>query len=180
MVPFDDVKLPPQTTESLVREKKYLHISALSATDGLITDKQRRALELVVARSVDATELGKKAVIWLLRQSHDVSRNVVATFSAQQGAKQIADSVHDMLSSGGSTHLGERIALMGVRFWISSHGGSFPITDELRSKIEGVYTIWVSSRSRYDHDAEILQVDMNAIQAVSLTVDDICGKEFYT
>lgn len=132
-----------------------------------ITDRQRRAIELMIATSPDATPEAKKAIIWLLRKTNNLSQNVRANFTSEEEGKVIANCVHAMLSSNARTHLGERLVLLGVKLFIAQ-------SQDFRGS-----TIYISTDERYDHDALSIPVNMDDIQAVNLEHEAIRGKDFY-
>jgi hypothetical protein len=155
---------------------KFGRLADILVSPWVLTDRQIRALELVIAQSKDATPLCKQAVIWLLRQSEKLSVDVMISFSLDQDSNEIASGVHDMRSCNGTTHLNERIALTGARFWIASGSGNFAAG---KPEQAGYHTVWVSKTRHNDRQAKVVNPDMPAIRKISLCVKDIVGEDFY-
>jgi len=123
-------------------------------------------VEHVIRNSHDATPLGKKAAIWLYRQSLELTRRVCLSVTKRETVdfQEIQDSVHDMNSSCGTTRLNSLKVLKESTFRFSHHGGCY--INGLFGGFGGI-TIWLSTKY-YDHDAEKLAPDMPAILAIEL------------
>jgi|GEM_PF-6604040 len=140
---------------------------------GCITDRQRRAIELLIIESPIPKKFTQKALIWLLRESNNLSQSVRASFvegmDAQKRSKfaTIGDNVHRMRSATGRTSLPERLALLGVRVFIQ--------TNQLTDGCE----VFFSTEYQFDYTAEVIPVDMDEIEAVDLLPAVIRGESFY-
>jgi len=146
-----------------------------------VRGRQMRYLELVIAESIDATDFGKQALIWMLRQTDGLSRNIAVSlpFSwGKQTVRGVYKSVHDMCSDNGSTHLWRTFAAMGVGSGINSHCGLYEgQAQKLNHDLPG-YTVWISNRASYDHTAERIEPDFNAIQSINISPEAIYGDGF--
>ncbi len=69
-----------------------------------ISNSKMRALEEFIRVSKDGTYFGKQGIIYILRKSRNLSREVVIRVLGIPG-KDIGQSVHDMNSSNGSTRV---------------------------------------------------------------------------
>jgi len=75
-----------------------------------LSREQIFAIEYLVAKSEDATELTKKVVIWLIRQTNFMTEQVVLSLPKDflgnpALAVLIHENVHDMCSCNGDTHI---------------------------------------------------------------------------
>jgi hypothetical protein len=125
-----------------------------------MTGGQMQALEEYIALSPDGTDFGRKAMIWLLRQSENLTKSVAASFPEQELgslASEVELTEHNMGSAGGKTHLSRFMRGMGTHVGFSGHYGCLVIgkmPDPLDFKFPGV-TIWISHLF-YDRDAHII------------------------
>lgn len=125
-------KLSTDEGESTIRALAKIIVSSCNqpSLPGLVSDHQMKALEYYISKSRDATEYAKEAVIWALRQTNNLTRNIAVSFLNvwdEKKANEIATSVHDMGSSGGSTLLQTFFKAMDIQRSISFHGGYYPL-----------------------------------------------------
>jgi hypothetical protein len=110
------------------------------------------ALEERIINSKDSTDFAKRIIIWLLRKTQNLTWPVaLSVLDATYGAELCAEmqnGAHDMLSSNGSTHLGNFFRGMGTEVTLEHHCGCFLLN---RSKTEDSFearangrTIWFS------------------------------------
>lgn len=123
-----------------------------------MTDTQMDALERIILRSADGTEFAKKAIVWLLRQSENLSKPVAACFTynvyGADKCEEVGRCAHDMGSSGGTTHIWDTFLAIGTMMMLGHHGGVFAQgADQI---LDGGYTIWFSVVA-YDREAVFLQ-----------------------
>jgi len=142
-----------------------------------ITDDQMRALEEFVRCSPDANEFGKKAVLYVLRKSENLTKPVCLTLpDGAEGrdwvdgceADQMQNAVHDMRSANGHTHIDLLFYAMGTDFSLSHHGGGY-VNNVFSCEIFG-RTIWFSPYC-YDDNAEKLKTTIDEIDAIDLSKD---------
>ena len=80
-------------------------------------------LESFIWRSENADDFTKQCVIWLIRQSRGLTREVKMFLQLEDGGQKVAHGVHGMNSLSCTTHLGELCRLAGsVR--LAPHSGS--------------------------------------------------------
>src|SRR5690242_12218282 len=92
------------------------------------TARQMLALEQRVQSSTDATEFAKKAIIWLIRQSGQLTRRVSLSASPAvlgEAAEKIQDAAHAMNSCGASTRIDLLFRAMGTEWGLSHHCGGY-------------------------------------------------------
>jgi len=119
-----------------------------------ITKKQFEALEDFIAYSKDGTDFGRRVILWLLRQTSQLSHAVCLsipdiTYGAKK-ASEVQVTAHNMNSCNGSTHLGLFLEGMGQPFFLS-HLPRLMLDMGFSTKIPG-QTIWWSPE-RYDGSA---------------------------
>jgi len=136
-----------------------------------MTPRQIRALEVIIARSKDATVFGKKVIIWALRKTDGLTRPVALSLSdvhwGGRLVEEMQNSAHDMVSSQRTTHLPTMLDLMGTNMCLMHHGGMFVGKSEYNNKAPG-RTIWFSPYY-FDNDAELLVASRDEIEFVDLT-----------
>ncbi len=136
-----------------------------------VTDVQFAALLRLIGRSNDGTEPVKQLLIWLLRQTENLSqpcsvtvkRDVEITIPVDGAsttdafASHLHDVLHEMVSSGRSTNLNELFLLAGSPMVITRSWGS-----------DGL-SIWCTP-AFYGKDFEVVKcpLDLDAILAVNL------------
>ena len=133
------------------------------------------ALERFVGVSRDLSDFAKRALLWLLRESHGLTRAVSLSFPPHLGflGQLAASGVHDAVSANCTTHLNLFLHGMGKRFVVCSHAGGYRNNGEFDSH-SGGYTIWVSPIF-YDHKAIRLPFDLRVILATSLKNEIGCS-----
>lgn len=130
----------------------------------LISDQQITALEAFIIRSADATPFAKKAILWALRASSNLSTPVaLSLWSKDFTAQAVADAQdgsHDMHSSNGKTHLNYFFDALQTEFGVSDHCGCFVpmrgVGNIFNCEADGV-TLWVS-HTFFDDNAFLLRV----------------------
>ncbi|OHB15957.1 MAG: hypothetical protein A2431_03710 [Candidatus Zambryskibacteria bacterium RIFOXYC1_FULL_39_10] len=93
-----------------------------------LSQKQIEAIEYLITKSKDATQFAKKVVIWFLRQTDGMTKSVALSVPEQflgEEASQIEDSVHDMNSVSGSTHIDSVFQAAGTEMRLQHHRGTF-------------------------------------------------------
>ena len=76
-----------------------------------ISQRQLDYLEFLVWRSKDADEFTRKCLIWLIRQSQGLTRDVRLVLTE---TNKVVAGFHDMCSEGGTTHFDELLGLVGA------------------------------------------------------------------
>ncbi len=136
-----------------------------------MTDAQMRELERVIARAPEATTFAKKVLVWMLRQTNNLTRGVKLglpdAIYGRQLVLNVQDGVHNMLSSGAQTPLGvfmrERLGTEASFF--HHHGLYRKDNEHLPGKGS---TIWIS-HVFYDERADMLaRPTSDEIEAVVL------------
>jgi len=137
-----------------------------------MTDDQMKALELFVAASKDATEFGRNAVIYALRQTDNLTQPVYLSLPtspsifADKRAEEMYSSVCRMLSIDGTTRISLFFKGMGTEFGLSClRGGFYP--DGRFGEWASERTIWISPIV-YDRGAKRIKPDTQEIEAVKL------------
>lgn len=152
--------------------------------EGGVTQRQYEALEIFISESLDATVKAKKVLLWFLRQSNFLKRNIALSVLQKEGdtptrglAYEVGKGVHDM-----GNMLFAAFNLMGFPKAILSHCGvATKISDQLikletgwdQSKQEEVptivngYTIWLS-KEHYSKNVELLEYNEIEINQTKL------------
>lgn len=94
-----------------------------------MTDQQMAALEKFILRSRNASDFAKRVIIWMLRQSGQLTVPVaLSLWNEDFGAdrvREVQDAVHDMRSANGATHIGHVFAAMGTEMQLMHSEGCF-------------------------------------------------------
>jgi len=111
----------------------------------LITKKQLEKIQSAIRQSKDATDYGKKVIIWFFEQMYNVQVPLVLNFFPRYHKKgqQAAYAAHDMKSFNGTTHLGTHIKKLGLKLYLQSCEGYYEDEILKRSSPCG-YIIWIS------------------------------------
>ncbi len=120
-----------------------------------LTDKQVENIEYLIATSKNATDFAKKVIIWFVRQTKNLTKQVALSVPEEflgEPANQIQDGVHDMSSVSG-TQIGIVFAVAGTEMRLQHHGGSFVGKKDFRSGPGR--TIWCAYEG-YSRNVELL------------------------
>ena len=92
-----------------------------------VSQKQLDILEYLIWRSRDADEFSRKALIWLVRQSHGLTKLVRIEEPAI--VRDVDKGFHDMCSCNCTTHVDQLFLLAGANLYVRSGGaiGRFDI-----------------------------------------------------
>ena len=130
-----------------------------------MTEFQMKALEKFVVASHDGTEFAKKAILFLLRHSENLTKSVsLSAFGPL--ADEMQDGAHDMNSCNGTTRIDLFFHGMGTEFGLSHHCGAFVGKGIFNNKAQGGRTIWISP-FWYDEEAEHFAEDTKIICQVA-------------
>jgi hypothetical protein len=125
------------------------------------------SLEYLIAKSRDASPLAKKTAIWLLRQSEGLTKAVAVSFQDRDGARDVLNGFHDMVSCNSTTHLNQIMHVTGTAFIFSHHSG-FRSAACIKVTTTGS-TIWLAER-HYDRGAKMLILNLGNINVVDLDI----------
>ena len=154
------------------------------------TRDQYEILEIWISHFWGSTIRAKKAILWFLRQSDYLSKDIVTSFPYKNNkgddyafAQEVAFAVHDMLSSSNQPfELSDIFKLMQCPKHLSSHCG-FATQQEANITIEtgwdslaqksvpvktNGFTIWLSKEMRQKENILLIQPDMEAIAKTKL------------
>ena len=138
-----------------------------------MTNKQMLALEQFIILSPDASEFAKRVIIWVLRQTQNLTRQVaLSIWNEQYGsdrAAEVQDSVHAMNSMNSKTRMDLFFDGMGTEMMLEHHCGCFEASDghPFNTKASG-RTIWFSFVF-YDDKANVLEApSLDELEAMSL------------
>lgn len=91
-----------------------------------VSDKNVRHLKCYIVASYDASRICKRAILWLIDQTDNLSKPCQVVVDRERCSKNVGENiifgVHDMNSPGGNTQLCEFMESIGCRFdFRSSH-----------------------------------------------------------
>lgn len=130
-----------------------------------VTSDQIEALEICIINSRDVKPPAKKVLIWLLRQTRNLTRPVCLLMPNENPLGRVVSySVHDMQSANGTTHIDVFMRAMQSDMDFSTHGGLIMGGE---TKSSGGYTVWIAPYD-YDPEAELVQWDADAIAQTEL------------
>lgn len=120
--------------------------------------EQIEALEDLLLVSKDLGPFGRQFAAWLLGQSKGLTRNICVAVPAdlpKEEKDQIGYGLHDIVSSGCTTHIDDVMRAMGTkkRFHVGGYRQS--------------YKAWISTKM-YDPEATPITFDLEAIKRQSL------------
>ncbi len=156
---------------------------------GPVTQQQYEALELFITHSLKVTIRAKKAILWFLRQSNYLQKDLAMTIPYKENggkdhrfAAEIAYGIHDMNASGHHPNTYEMLTLIDCPKHLSSHCGiAKKIDDKLIQfetgwdganqesiplEYEG-YTVWIS-KEWYSRKVELIEFNEKEIQMTKL------------
>lgn len=130
------------------------------------SESQIEALKAYIAVSGDASEICKKAVLWLIDQSGNLSK-AVRTKMIDQIGEEITRGIGDMNSCGGTTPLGSFLAEQEIEAYFSS------CTTGKNDQEEVTWEMEISLQSTWGEEyraqeVEEIPFDFEAIKAVVL------------
>lgn len=122
-----------------------------------VTRSQILALEYLLSQSRDLSEFGRRFCVWMVEQTKGLKKNICVDIPGDFSAKlveEISEGVHDICSSGGTTHIDEVLQSMGTQkvftFQASAGGG---------------WKVWLSSFA-WDEQAIRIPFDLEAINSL--------------
>jgi len=130
----------------------------------VINERQINAIKYLTLMSKDAGEETKRIVFALLEASHYFTRSVYYTFDSEIAST----GIHNMNSSGCSTHLSEVLEIAGTNFFFSCAYGFLAKKGFISSNRPGekhTCTIWLSNIS---YDPKAMELDQDRINSVEL------------
>ncbi len=147
----------------------------------MFTDRQLAAFKYLISQSRDASVLGKRLVLILLEKSERFTKEVCVTLESGLPEKggylgseldDMMESLCEMSSDAGSTHIDGLLAVLGVDFVFSSHDGVFKMNTEMsapeRRRESTCYTFWLAKKL-YSRDAIRVFIDRKEFEWVDLT-----------
>lgn len=147
----------------------------------MLSNAQVGEVEEVIWTSEDVDAWVKPLFIWMLRQTDNLTQEVVLTLSDSDVRKEkIEDfqhSAHDIISSNGLSHLNTLLGSMGTEMGINHHSGGFVKNtgeqDDFDSYLEPHRTVWFCYRS-YSRKAKRLSFPgVNELQVIQLEHDAV-------
>ena len=126
-----------------------------------MTDAQMSALEQFIVASRNATEFAKKAILFAIRRSENLTKPVSVTVLDPDLASEMQDGAHGMNSVNGSTQIDLFFQGMGTEFCLSHLCGRYTSPGKFDPAAEG-RTIWLS-HTLYDREAEWVVADPASI-----------------
>ena len=81
-------------------------------------------LEWIIWQSNDASTFTKQCIIWLLRQSMELSQDVCIGLSFKEG-QEVAEGIFSMKNINRNTHINALFLLAGLDYFPNCHSGLF-------------------------------------------------------
>jgi len=155
-----------------------------------VSDSRVQFLRELIARSKDVYDFTKKALIFLVDQSENLSKPVHMCIVDEKIGEEIAEGVREMINDKGNTKLNFYLKKMGTPMMFSAHCGRYadtpcahPAREEgkpcpvcggpYRRLFTGIggYTIWIAPGNYGQgktEGTEEVEFDQSVIDAVAL------------
>lgn len=132
-----------------------------------ITNLQMELLEKYIAMSRDCNEFGKKALIWMLRRTKNLTVPVSLSLTPKHGklVEEFSRGTRYINSASGSTHIWLLLRLIGSPMIFTEHCGCYFEGEFIYTA--KAYTVWISP-NLYSDKTEKLQPDIAGIKAIKL------------
>ena len=127
---------------------------------------QMEALKLFISVSGDISDFAKKAVIFLLSQTENLSLPVHLCIPGKLG-REVQNGVHYMRSINGKMHICYFLRGMRTHMDIQHHCGLYDKSGRFNSNLKGS-TIWVSVEL-YDDNSKEIAFNKKEIEKVYLS-----------
>jgi hypothetical protein len=85
-----------------------------------VSKEKLEFLEYLIWRSKNASEFTKKCLIWLIRQSEGLTKEVGVAFKDDKISREVSLGFHDMCSCNGTTHVVQLFRLAGSLFVVGN------------------------------------------------------------
>jgi hypothetical protein len=128
-----------------------------------INAKQVEFLEYLIWRSRDASDVVRKLLIWLLRQTNRLTMCVFVNCPPEI-CKEVSYGLHDMCSCGGTTHLDAVFNAAGSAISPALYNGTY--TDDGRLVNSGGFAVFIHNRKSRASSRRV-ECDMSAINAIT-------------
>ncbi len=132
-------------------------------------DSQMKALQRFIMESHDASDFAKKAILFALRHTNNLTEPICLSLPPlfdEKLAGEVQDGVHDMLSCNGTTRIDLFLKGMGTKMAMSHHCGVYTCRG-FDSKVGG-RTIWVSPEYHDDRAPRMIVRLVSVIDSVEL------------
>ena len=135
------------------------------------TPRQMKALESAIAYSKDANDFAKQIIIWTLRQTDNLTKQVALSLPEnfyEWKSKDMQNGAHSMLSVNRTTHLDLIFDAIDTQMYLMHHCGRFTLIDESNVFVSNISgrTIWFAYEW-YSRNVKLLQPptinELNAI-----------------
>ena len=140
-----------------------------------LSDKQMAVLEKVIWDSRDVVDTVRPLLVWMLRQTDNLTRRVALTLWEQESPDDMLrransdnpkeltppqvfqGSVHNINSSAGSTHIHRVLEALGTEMFFSHSTGGYCCDGQQHRYMNTApgCTVWIAS-DHYDHSAQLL------------------------
>jgi len=131
----------------------------------IIPSSQMKAIEKIIAYSEDVNDFTKRIIIWVLRKTNNLTRNVVVSIEdLTQGF-----GVHNMTSCNGTTHIDLIFQAMGTEMSLMCHHGVLVRKGVLDTARSGM-TVWFSWVWYNLYPEVILHPNYKEIEAIDLNM----------
>ena len=132
-----------------------------------VSRSQMESLEKAISSS-SFTEFAKKALIWMLEKSENLTKQISLSFPPAHSrlGRQVAFGIHNVCGSGGhSIRINDLMKRIGTPMFFSSHGGHY-VGDRFNARTGG-FTAWLAIRA-YSDEAEKLPLNIDEIKAMKI------------
>jgi hypothetical protein len=85
-----------------------------------VSKEKLEFLEYLIWRSKNASEFTKKCLIWLIRQSEGLTKEVGVAFKDDKISREVSLGFHDMCSCNCTTHVVQLFRLAGSLFVVGN------------------------------------------------------------
>lgn len=127
-----------------------------------INERQMTFLEYLIWQSRDANDVTRKLLIWLMRQTDQLTTQVVVNCPPEI-CKEVSHGLHDMCSGNLTTHLVELFKIAGSAMAPALYNGTYDDDGSLVN--DNGFAVFIHDRDCHTPSKRV-ECDMDAVNAI--------------